>query len=205
MTPIATVILAGGRSSRMGGGDKSLLELAGRCILAILIERLGSGVEPLAINANGDPARFQRFNLPILADGRQTFDGPLAGILAAMYWADDQGHDSVLTVAGDTPFFPLNLVSQLAAASSPSTISVASSRGRLHPAFAIWPVALRADLENQLTGGLRRVTSFIDRHPCVEIDFPDARLDDETFDPFFNVNTPGDLVEARRIANKLDR
>lgn len=203
MSAIAAVILAGGRSSRMGGGDKALLELAGSPMLAIVIDRLGLPANDLAINANGDPARLARFGLPVLADAQQTFDGPLAGILASIRWAAGNGFERVLTVAGDTPFFPLELATRLGQAAPASTIAVAASRGRMHPTFALWPTCLTDDLVDQLGRDVRRVASFIARHPSVEIDFPDMLLDGEAIDPFFNVNTPQDLAEAQRIANKL--
>jgi molybdopterin-guanine dinucleotide biosynthesis protein A len=203
MSAIAAVILAGGRSSRMGGGDKALLELAGSPMLAVVIDRLGLPANDLAINANGDPARLASFGLPVLADAQQTFDGPLAGILASIRWAAGNGFERVLTVAGDTPFFPLELATRLGQAAPASTIAVAASRGRMHPTFALWPTCLADDLVDQLDRDVRRVASFIARHPSVEIDFPDMLLDGEAIDPFFNVNTPQDLAEAQRIANKL--
>lgn len=203
MNAFAAVILAGGRSSRMGGGDKALIEISGRAMIALVIERIGATVKQVAINANGDQARFGKFGLPVLADAVQTFDGPLAGILAAMRWASRLGLDRVLTVAGDTPFFPDSLAERLAATGNPSTISVAASHGRLHPAFALWPTAIAPDLEDQLTRDRRRVTDFIARHPSVEVDFPDRDANGTLFDPFFNVNTPQDLADARRIADML--
>lgn len=203
MSAIAAVILAGGRSSRMGGGDKPLLDIAGRPMLALIIERIGLAAAHIAINANGDPKRFDAFGLPVLADAQQTFDGPLAGILTAMRWANGIGAERVLTVAGDTPFFPTDLAERLSKSASGRVIAVASSRGRLHPAFASWPASLLPDLEDQLAKGARRVTDFIGRHSSEVVDFPDLRMDSERFDPFFNVNTPQDLAEARRIANKL--
>ncbi len=204
MSAIAAVILAGGRSSRMGGGDKGLLEIAGRPMLTRIIERISPDVQQMAINANGDPARFAAFSLPVVADNQQTFDGPLAGVFSALQWAGGEGFDRVLTLAGDTPFFPADLATRLSEAASTSTIAVAASRGRLHPAFAIWPTALTQDLDSQLAKGRRRVADFIERHPNARIEFPDVDLSGEMLDPFFNINTPDDLAEARRIANRLE-
>lgn len=172
-------------------------------MLAHVLERLPVDDVPIALNANGDPARFGQFGLPVLADRVQTFDGPLAGILASMRWAESLGIDRVLTVAGDTPFFPNNLAAQLAAASNASTIAVAISNGRQHPTIALWPTAIATDLEEQLAQGRRRVGDFIARHPSVEVDFPDRVVEGRAFDLFFNVNTPEDLVEARRVAHTL--
>jgi len=201
--PPAT-ILAGGRSNRMGGGDKALADIGGQTLLARIVGRLSPQAGPIAVNANGHPKRFGAFDLPVLADATQTFDGPLAGILVAMNWARGIGASHVLTVAGDTPFFPDELVDALSGARSRNAIAVASSRGRIHPTFAIWPVALRGDLEGDIAAGTRRLNDFIAGHQSVVVPFPDMRLGNgEDIDPFFNVNTPGDLAEARRIAQMI--
>lgn len=203
---IASLILCGGRSSRMGGGDKSLLTIGGSTILSRIIDRLGQ-LRPLAISANGDPTRFSAFPLPVLADTVPGYAGPLAGILAGMLWAAGQGRDRLLTVAGDTPFFPIDLASRLmtATASSPASIAVAESDGRRHPVFALWPTALRDDLEHFLVeSGTGRVNTFIDLHNPVDVSFPLVERDGRSIDPFFNVNAPADLAEAGRIAQMLD-
>lgn len=203
---IAGLILCGGRSSRMGGGDKGLLLLGGSSILSRIAERLGP-IRPLAISANGDPARFSAFPLPVLADTVPGYAGPLAGILAGMLWAAGQGCGRLLTVAGDTPFFPADLAWRLAtaAAGQPDRIAVASSNGRRHPVFALWPTALRDDLKHFLAeSGTGKVNTFIDLHDPVDVAFPLAEHHGRSIDPFFNVNTPVDLAEARRIAQMLD-
>ncbi len=203
MNGLAAVILAGGRSSRMGGGDKTLLELSGKPVLSHIIRRLAPQVDRLAINANGDPARFPAFGLPILQDASDSFDGPLAGLLAGLVWAGSLGATRMLTVAGDTPFFPDALPVRMAQSAGADVIAVAASTTGVHPTFAIWPVAVRADLESQLAGGMRRVTSFIARHPSIAVDFADITVDGERVDPFFNINTPDDLALARRLSDKL--
>ena len=203
---IAGIILCGGRSSRMGGGDKSLLTLGGSTILARIIDRLGQ-IRPLAINANGDPSRFSAFSLPVLADAVPGFAGPLAGILAGMEWAVEQGCGLLLTVAGDTPFFPTDLAERLAtaAAGQPERIAAAASNGRRHPVFALWPVALRGDLKRFLAeSGTGRVNSFIDLHNPFDVAFSQIDVGNLSFDPFFNVNAPADLAEAGLIAQMLD-
>jgi molybdopterin-guanine dinucleotide biosynthesis protein A len=203
---IAGLILCGGRSSRMGGGDKSLLPLGGSTILSRIIERLGS-IRPLAISANGDAARFSAFPLPVLADTVPGYAGPLAGILAGMLWAAGQGCDHLLTVAGDTPFFPADLAGRLATATAgqPGRIAVAASDGRRHPVFALWPTALRHDLNRFLVeSGTGRVNGFIDLHNPVDVAFPLVGRDGQFIDPFFNVNTPADLAEAGRIVQMLE-
>ncbi|MFI0846278.1 molybdenum cofactor guanylyltransferase MobA [Mesorhizobium sp. IMUNJ 23232] len=205
-TDIAGLILCGGRSSRMGGGDKSLLPLGSSTILARIISRLGP-IRPLAISANGDAARFSAFALPVLADTIPGYAGPLAGILAGMHWAAGQGREYLLTVAGDTPFFPTDLAGHLATAVAglPGRIAVASSNGRRHPVFALWPTALRHDLGRFLVeSGTGRVNTFIDLHDPVDVAFPLFEHDGQSIDPFFNINVPADLAEAERIAQMLD-
>lgn len=180
------VVLAGGRSSRMGGGDKTLALLGDRPMLARVIARLGCAG---AISANGDPARFADFGLPVLADEPPDFAGPLAGVLAALDWAAGQGHARVVTAAGDTPFFPRDVAARLLAARAP--VALARHGGRDHPAFAAWDVALRCPLRQALAAGTRRMRDVMDAHGAVRVDIPGR-------DPFFNVNTPEDLAAARR-------
>lgn len=190
---LPAVILAGGLSSRMGGGDKVLLELNGQPLLAHVIARLAPQVGPLAISANGDPARFARFGLPVLADSLPDFPGPLAGILAAMDWAAGLGAASVLTAAGDTPFPPHDLAARLQAAGAQG-LALAADRdsageARLHPTFGLWPTALREDLRAALAEGLRRPRQWAARHQAGTAIFDGP-------EPFFNINTPADLAHA---------
>lgn len=193
MTEPLGVILAGGLATRMGGGDKALLDLGGSTLLDQVMERLGPQVAAMALNANGDAARFAAFDLPVLADSIEGFAGPLAGVLAGLDWAAEQGAEAIVTVAADTPFFPRDLVVRLAAASEDQDtplVLAATADGR-HPTFGLWPVALRDDLRAALEGGLRKVVQWTDAHGGREalFDGPD--------DPFFNVNTPEDLDKAR--------
>lgn len=198
---IAGIILAGGQSRRMGGGDKTLLALGGRSLLDHVVKRLVPQVGPLALSANGDPARFAGFGLPVLADTVEGYAGPLAGILTGIEWASI-ACDAVVTVAGDTPFFPNNLVERLAAAAATKrgAIAVASSGGRRHPTFALWPLGLHDDLRRFLVDeDNRRVSTFIDRHDVVEVEFPMLASGGQQIDPFFNINTPDDLAIAERL------
>lgn len=196
------VILAGGRASRMGGGDKTLLGVGGRSLLARAVARLAPQAAALAISANGDPARLAGFGLPVLADGMAGFPGPLAGILAGMDWAAADGASHVLSVAADTPFFPADLGARLAATGAP--IALAATTGpdgapRPHPTFGLWPVALREDLRAALAAGRRRVLIWARENGAAEAVFPAA-----PFDPFFNVNAPDDIAGAERIAAEHD-
>lgn len=195
------VILAGGQATRMGGGDKGLLKIGQQTLLSRVIERLSVQVAELALNANGDPARFDRFGLPVLPDSIEGFAGPLAGVLAGLDWAAERGADTIVTAAADTPFFPGDLVPQLLLASEGMTHPLVLSatpnreRGRVrHPTFGLWPVALREDLRAAIQGGLRKVVIWTDAHGGREALFPVA-----TIDPFFNVNTPDDLARAEAL------
>ncbi|MEO1316912.1 MAG: molybdenum cofactor guanylyltransferase MobA [Pseudomonadota bacterium] len=199
---IAGVILAGGLARRMGGGDKALLEVSGQPLLAHVIERLRPQVGALALNANGDAARFATFGLPVIADTVDGFAGPLAGVLAGMRWAADAGFTHLASAAGDTPFFPADLVARLSVAlSERDRIAIAATedprRGGLaeHPTFGLWPVDLADDLEASLRGDMRKVIVWASRHGCARAVFPEGAAM-----PFFNVNTPEDLAEAARLA-----
>lgn len=192
------VILAGGLATRMGGGDKGLLPLGDATLLSHVIDRLAPQVAGLALNANGDPGRFENLGLPVLADSIEGFAGPLAGVLAGMDWAAAQGADTIVTAAADTPFFPADLVPQLLLAGTgmvhPLVLAATpdEKRGHVrHPTFGLWPVALRDDLRASLQAGLRKVIVWTDKHHGREALFPVDGLD-----PFFNVNTPEDLVKA---------
>jgi molybdopterin-guanine dinucleotide biosynthesis protein A len=208
MRETAGIILAGGLSRRMGGGDKSLGMLDGRPLMERVVGRIRPQVSALAINANGDPSRFAGFGLPLVPDTVEGFAGPLAGVLAGIEWAArNTGADRLLTVAGDTPFFPTDLAVRLAQAVSrrPQSIALASSGGRNHPTFALWPIGLADDLRSRLVyHDERRVTAFIERHEHVAVDFPLPRTADMNYDPFFNINTPQDLAEAERLAQAIE-
>lgn len=189
------VILAGGLARRMGGGDKGLLELEGQPLLAHVIARLRPQVAGLALNANGDAARFAGFDLPILSDPIAGYLGPLAGVLAGLDWAAEEGAETIVTVAADTPFFPCDLVPRLQLAAEHMDIPCAlAATGVRHPTFGLWPVALRDDLRAALEEGLRKIVLWTDKHGAVQANFPHHE-----HDPFFNINTPEDLQIARSI------
>jgi molybdopterin-guanine dinucleotide biosynthesis protein A len=188
------VILAGGQATRMGGGDKGLLALGGSTILGHVIARLEPQVASVALNANGDPARFARFGLPVVADSISGFAGPLSGVLAGLDWAASKGASHIVTAAADTPFFPCDLVPQLmlAAETAGSDIALAGTADGRHPTFGLWPTHLRDDLRNALSGGLRKVVVWTDKHGAGTANFPDNAA-------FFNVNTPDDLTKAQAM------
>jgi molybdopterin-guanine dinucleotide biosynthesis protein A len=201
--PTLGAILAGGLASRMGGGDKCLQQAGGRPILSWQIERLGPQVRQLIINANGAPGRFSAFGLRVVPDTIPGSAGPLAGVLAALEWAASAVPDIdwVVTVPGDVPFLPLDLVSRLHAARQQGSVVQASSGGRTHPVVALWPVAIRDTLRAALDGeGLRKAGVFAARHGGGVADWPVTPAD-----PFFNVNTRDDLRQADQVAALLAR
>jgi len=196
---IVGVLLAGGQSRRMGGGDKSLNDLAGRPLLSHVVKRALPQVDTLILNANGDPARFGEYSLPVVADTVAGFVGPLAGVLTGQEWARDNAPDAkwVVTMATDTPFFPADLVTRFKAAikENSADMVMATSGGNRHPVFGMWPVELADDLRQALTiDGVRKVLHWTDRFNLVQVDFSA-----HPYDPFFNVNRPQDLQQAQMI------
>ena len=193
---VVGVLLAGGRSRRMGGGDKCLAVLGGETLLSRAIARARPQVGPLLLNANGDPARFSGYGLPVAADVVEGFHGPLAGVLTGMDWAAEHAPAArwIATFATDAPFFPLDLVERFLAAveGAAADLACARSAGRTHPVFGLWPVALAGDLRSALVGeGLRKIDAWTARHRLAEVSFPAG--------PFFNLNRPEDLAAAARM------
>jgi molybdenum cofactor guanylyltransferase len=197
MEQVPGIVLAGGLSRRMGGGDKGLRELGGKTLMARAIERLSAQADPVAINANGDLSRFAAFGLPVIPDLSPDRPGPLAGVLAGMRWAEKtaQGTRFIVTAACDTPFFPEDMTARFLAAADGTypVIVLASSAARTHPVFALWPVSLAGDLQDALASGARKVGDWIGQHRHFIVEFPPAG---RPGDPFFNVNTPEDLAQA---------
>jgi molybdopterin-guanine dinucleotide biosynthesis protein A len=194
------VLLAGGLARRMGGGDKPMRQIGGRTILERVIARLMPQCDGLILNANGDPARFAAFGLPVLADTVENFPGPLAGILAALDWAAVHRPDAswILSAAGDCPFLPRDLVARLhrARAAENAELAVAASDGQSHPVIGLWSVALREQLRHALVvEGVRGVGRWTERYRLATVEWPV-----ETLDPFFNANTTDDLAAAEQLA-----
>jgi len=182
----------------MGGGDKGLLPLGSGRVIDHVIARLAPQCGALAINANGDPARFAEFSLPVLADPVPGQPGPLAGILAAMDWAAGLGAGVVVTAAADSPFLPRDLVARLVAATTEGGAVAESPDGtgrmRAHPTFGLWPIGLRGALADALAGGERRVGAW-----AATCGAGRAAFGSDPVDPFYNVNTREDLVAAGRL------
>lgn len=197
------VVLAGGLARRMGGGDKPLRLLAGQPLLRHVLNRLSPQVAAVVLNANGDPARFDAYGLPVVPDGLPDNPGPLAGILAGLDWAAERRPDLpwVLTVPGDCPFLPLDLAERLHAARAAAPgqdgadggmpLACAGTPGQTHPPVGLWPVALRSALREALLAGERKIDRWTARFGCAVAEWPA-----EPLDPFFNANAPEDLAAA---------
>jgi molybdopterin-guanine dinucleotide biosynthesis protein A len=193
------VLLAGGLARRMGGGDKPLRRIAGRPLLDHVIERIRPQVAALVLNANGDPARFAAYGLPVVADSIPDFAGPLAGVLAGLDWTAENRPDCamVVSVATDAPFLPADLVARMAAAmeAEGADLACAASGGQAHPVIGLWPVRLREALRCALIDeGLRKVDVWTARYRLATVAFSDRPID-----PFFNANRPEDLDRAAAL------
>ena len=184
----------------MGGGDKARIRIGGETILQRVLARLAPQCSAVIINANGDPARFADTGLPVVADSVPDFAGPLAGVLAGLDWAAANAPEvsDLVSVPGDCPFLPADLVAKLSAAreSQEKPLACARSGDWRHPVVGLWPVALRDDLRKALVEeGLHKIEVWTARHGVAIADWPDKPVD-----PFFNVNTPEDAAEASRLA-----
>lgn len=200
--PVAAVVLAGGLSRRMGGGDKMLLEVGGRTLLQRVIDRTRPQVCAMLLNVNGDPARFSAFGLPTRSDAVAGYAGPLAGILTGLEWLRDTmpGVRWLVSLASDTPMLPEDLVAGLLAAVTreQADIGCAQSGDVLHPVFGLWPVRLAADLRHALVvEDVRKVGLWMRRYKVAQVSWPVGAVD-----PFFNINTPDDLAEAEGILQR---
>lgn len=197
--PVLGVLLAGGQSRRMGGGDKCLRPLGGKPILTRIVERVRPQVRRLILNANGDPDRFAAYDLPVVGDSVEGFAGPLAGVLAGLDWAAENAPDCpvIVTVPTDAPFLPTDLVDGLwqAVKLQGAELACAASEGRPHPVVGLWPVALRDELRRAMTAEeIRKVDVWTARYRLVTVEFPALPVD-----PFLNVNRPDDLAAAERL------
>jgi molybdenum cofactor guanylyltransferase len=197
--PTIGVVLAGGLARRMGGGDKARIAIAGVPILQRVLLRVAPQCSRMIINANGDPARFADTGLPVVADSMPNFAGPLAGVLAGLDWAAANAPQAewLLSVPGDCPFLPRDLVARLHRARIASGLPLACARSGewRHPVVGLWPLSLREDLRHALIEGLRKIEVWTERHGVAIADWPT-----EPVDPFLNVNTPEDKARAEAIA-----
>jgi molybdopterin-guanine dinucleotide biosynthesis protein A len=206
---VTGALLAGGRSSRMGGREKGMLAVAGKPMLAHVIARLAPQVDRMVINANGDPARFAGFRLPVVADVLEGHAGPLAGLHACLAWARSETPEAryVATVPIDTPFLPADMVARLMAAleEANARAAIAASGGERHLVVGLWDVSLIGDVAEALQQGVRAMHRFAETQGAAVADFPLIHVADATIDPFFNVNTPADLEKAGALLAALAR
>lgn len=187
------VILAGGRSSRMGGGDKCLRLLGGKPMLCHVLEGLSDQVIATLINSNSEPELFRRFGAAVLPDVLPGFQGPLAGLLTGMLWSRRHHPSSpyILSVSCDTPFLPGNLAARLGETLSHGSADIAIARdpGRIHPAIGLWPVELAERLARDIQErGIRSVQLWLRDFRVRETVFAARHLQ--------NINTQGDLEDA---------
>lgn len=199
ISPIVGVLLAGGQARRMGGGDKCRRQVGGKTLLAHVINRMRPQVDRLVINANGDPARFASYGLPIAPDTVPDFAGPLAGVLAGLEWAAAHLPQAryVVTAPADGPFVPRDLVQRLGDALNgvQAELAGAASGGQTYPVVGLWPVHLRGALRRALVEeDVHKVDAWTGRFKLAIAEFPVG-----TVDPFFNANTPEQLTEAERL------
>ena len=202
MIDIPGIILAGGLSRRMGGGDKGLLMLGETSIIERVIDKILPQVGSLAININGDSSRFPDYKLPIISDSIKGYLGPLSGILAGMEWAFKNGNRYIATVAADTPFLPDDLIKRLHAMVKRKNLNIGIAASRIlsgddvfiHPTFGIWEVALKDDLRDALANDTRKIMFWAKKF---KLDYYYFDTSDKLSDPFFNINTPDDLEEAK--------
>ena len=195
---VGAVILAGGAARRMGGGDKTLLPLAGKPILQHILDRLTPQCTTILLNANGDATRFQAFGLAVYADSVAGQLGPLAGILTGLdaIALNYRGLTHLISIAGDTPFIPLDLVEKMRGLADGETIVRARSNGRTHAVCTLWPLSIRADLRDQLINqDVRKIDHFTTNYRVMDCDFAGIP------DPFFNINAPADQAEAERVVS----
>lgn len=190
----------------MGGGQKALLDLSGASLLTRVLSRLTPQVDAVAISANTDISDYQEYGFAVVQDTLNGHLGPLAGILSGMRWGEDKGLTHILSVAGDTPFFPIQIVQDFVSALSASenAIAMAASpdarRGLLRqPTFALWPVGIADELEAALKEDVRKIVVFAEIYGLELVSFPS-----EPYDPFFNVNTPDDMQAAIRMVAEFN-
>ncbi len=193
---ITCVILAGGLARRMGNIDKAFVLLAGKPLLVHVLDRMKPQTSEIIINANGDHSRFSATGLPVIADTIKGFAGPLAGILAAMEWVQNHRPKTrwIVSVPVDTPFVPVDLITRFCAAidHNEADLACATSNDRHHPVVGMWPVALADNLRKAIIEeDLRKVDLWTGRFNLVHTEF-----DNQTFDPFFNINRPQDIKKA---------
>jgi molybdenum cofactor guanylyltransferase len=189
---ISSIILSGGRATRMNGEDKGLVLLQQKPLIAHVVGRLKTQVDEILINANREIAAYEAFGFPVLQDENEEFLGPLAGFNLGLQHAK---HDYVLTVPCDSPLLPLDLAERLynSMTASLMDIAVASSDENVHPVFCLMKKSVLPSLQAYIESGERKVSAWQKSQKYIEVDFSDFDLQDST-SAFVNLNTFEDLA-----------
>ena len=198
---IAVVIMIGGKSSRLGGGIKSLIKINNKKIFDIILERIQPQIDKIIVNSNIEDTELSKYKFPIIKDVKQGYLGPLAGIHAGMQWLNKNKPkvDWLLTLPGDTPFIPLNLVSCFEEKiNQDSKIILAKSNDKIHPIIGAWHTSLLTSLNEHLESGTRKILEWAGNHPLEFLEF-----NEKSYDPFFNINTPIDINKAEDIEKRF--
>lgn len=203
--PIVGVVLAGGRSRRFNGVDKSLEILAGRPLIQRVLDKAQSQVDELVISTNGDPSRFSEITTAVVVvDDMTGHQGPLAGLAACLSWLAEERPEVrwIATFPVDGPFFPGHLVASLSSEALPKGVpAFAASRGRVHPVFGLWPIGIEPELRRYLVNSKRSsLVDFIKSQDGIEVAFAESSPD-----PFFNINTEVDLSRAEALCRESER
>lgn len=194
---ITAVIMVGGESKRMGGGIKSLMTFNNKSIFERILERLEPQVNKIIINCNQNEKSFAKYRLPILKDLKQGYFGPLAGIHTSMRWLsiNDPLSEWLITMPGDTPFIPLDIIAKFKNKMSKQTkIILAQSGMKIHPIIGAWHTSLFESLDIYIENGIRKILTWANNHPIEYVNF-----NKDPYDPFFNINYKEDLIEAKQI------
>ena len=197
---IGCVIMAGGKSSRMNGIDKALMEINEKTLLSIAINKATQQTKYIVLNSNRDPSIFKNYNIKVIKDTISNHPGPLAGVLSGIEWfyKNNKKIKWVVSLPVDSPFFPNNLIKKLyeTVVKSKKLIGVSSSNGRNHPVFSIWHISLMQPLQEALNNNIRKIDLFTQPYNPAVVDFSSS------VDPFFNINTPEDLKNANNLFTK---
>jgi molybdopterin-guanine dinucleotide biosynthesis protein A len=189
--PITGLILAGGMGRRMGGADKGLVELAGRPMVAHVIDRLAPQVDEILINANRNAERYAAFGHRVIADAIEGYAGPLAGLERGLAEA---AHDLVVTAPCDSPFLPMVLVQRLhdSMAAAGADLAVARTGDQPHPVFCLCRRSLHAHLRAYLGSGGRKIDAWYATLRSIDVAF------DDQAQAFSNINTREELAAHAR-------
>ena len=194
--------MTGGKSSRMGGGIKTLMQFNKKIIFERILENLQNQINNIIINNNEMSYQFKKYNLPVIEDKIKGYLGPLAGIHASLEWVTKnlKNIEWIVSIPGDTPFIPDNLVEKLynKAENYKKNIIIAKSNEKIHPIVGIWNVSLLQKLEEAILEGERKIIIWAKKNQLDYQEFINDR-----YDPFFNINYNEDIEIAKKIETKF--